>query len=109
MIPLIKSIALLYGFKPGDKWPMLMMGGLVYVGSTSYLILPYKSLPLIVFASYESTTGRQQKNNIPGNIFRKDLIHSMQPFLELKKGGTQRASEICICVFHCCAGASDYS
>ena len=58
MIPLIKSIALLYGFKPGDKWPMLMMGGLVYVGSTSYLILPYKSLPLIVFASYESTTGQ---------------------------------------------------
>ncbi len=57
MIPLIKSIALLYGFKPGDKWPMLMMGGLVYVGSTSYLILPYKSLPLIVFASYEATTG----------------------------------------------------
>ena len=58
MIPLIKSISLLYGFKPGDKWPMLMMGGLVYVGSTSYLILPYKSLPLIVFASYESTTGQ---------------------------------------------------
>lgn len=57
MIPLIKSISLLYGFKPGDKWPMLMMGGLVYVGSTSYLLLPYKSLPLIVFASYESTTG----------------------------------------------------
>ncbi len=58
MIPLIKSIALLYGFKPGDKWPMLMMGGLVYVGSTSYLILPYKSLPLIVFAGYEATTGQ---------------------------------------------------
>lgn len=57
MIPLIKSISLLYGFKPGDKWPMLMMGGLVYVGSTSYLLLPYKSLPLIVFASYEATTG----------------------------------------------------
>ena len=57
MIPLIKSVALLYGFEPGDKWPMLMMGGLVYVGSTSYLILPYKSLPLICFASYEATVG----------------------------------------------------
>ncbi|MFZ7103938.1 MAG: SLC13 family permease [Peptococcaceae bacterium] len=57
MIPLIKSISLLYGFEPGDKWPMLMMGGLVYVGSTSYIFLPYKSLPLIVFASYETTTG----------------------------------------------------
>ena len=57
MIPLIQSIARLYGFKPGDKWPMLMMVGLVFVGSTSYLILPFKSLPLIVFASYEATTG----------------------------------------------------
>lgn len=57
MIPLIYSLSNLYGFKPGDKWPMLMMTGLVYVGSTSYLILPFKSLPLIVFGVYEANTG----------------------------------------------------
>ncbi|MDO4280247.1 MAG: SLC13 family permease [Peptococcaceae bacterium] len=57
MIPLIKSLSTIYGFKAGDKWPMLMMTGLVYVGSTSYLILPFKSLPLIVFGVYESSTG----------------------------------------------------
>lgn len=34
-----------------------MMTGLVYVGSTSYLILPFKSLPLIVFGVYEANTG----------------------------------------------------
>lgn len=57
MIPLIKSISLLYGFKAGDKWPMLMMFGLVFVGSTSYIILPYKPLTMIVFSSYEALTG----------------------------------------------------
>lgn len=57
MIPLIYSLSNLYGFKPSDKWPMLMMTGLVYVGSTSYLILPFKSLPLIVFGVYEANTG----------------------------------------------------
>lgn len=57
MMPLIKSIATLYGFKPGDKWPMLMLFGLVYVGSTSYLILPYKSMPLVALGSYEAITG----------------------------------------------------
>ncbi len=57
MIPLIQSIATIYGFKPGDKWPMLMLTGLVYIGSTSYLILPFKSLPLIVFGVYEANTG----------------------------------------------------
>lgn len=57
MIPLIKTISFLYGFKPGDKWPMLMLGGLIYVGSTSYMLLPYKTLPLVVFAGYEAVTG----------------------------------------------------
>ena len=57
MIPLVKSIASLYGFTPGSKWPMAIMFGLVYIGSTSYIILPYKSLPLIVFGVYESSTG----------------------------------------------------
>lgn len=57
MLPLIKSISTLYGFKAGDKWPMLMMFGLVFIGSTSYIILPYKPLTMIVFSSYEALTG----------------------------------------------------
>lgn len=57
MIPLVKSIATLYGYKPGDKWPLLMISGLVYIGCTSYLILPYKSLPLVIFGAYEANTG----------------------------------------------------
>lgn len=58
MMPLVKNIAALYGFVPGSKWPQAIIFGFVYIGSTSYILLPYKSLPLIVFGVYESTTGQ---------------------------------------------------
>lgn len=59
MMPLVKSIASLYDFRPGSKWPLAIIFGFVYVGSTSYILLPYKSLPLIVFGVYEATTGEE--------------------------------------------------
>lgn len=59
MMPLVKSIASLYEFRPGSKWPLAIIFGFVYVGSTSYILLPYKSLPLIAFGVYEATTGEE--------------------------------------------------
>ncbi|MFZ7103936.1 MAG: SLC13 family permease [Peptococcaceae bacterium] len=57
LFPLVKAISRIYGLKPGNIWTFLMLSGIVYVGSTSYILLPYKSLPLIVFSNYAELGG----------------------------------------------------
>lgn len=58
MFPIIKEVARLYGFKPGEQWPKHMMIGATYVACTGYMLLPFKSLPVVVFASYAELSGQ---------------------------------------------------
>lgn len=57
MIPLIIEISRIYGLKPGNMWTCFTMIGAFVIGGTSYILLPYKSLPLVVFSSYEALGG----------------------------------------------------
>lgn len=57
IFPLIMTICEIYGFKPKEKWPVLMMIGVNYVGAIAYMLLPFKSLPAIAFGSYKELSG----------------------------------------------------
>lgn len=57
MIPLIIEISRVYGLKPGNMWTCMTMIGTFVIAGTSYILLPYKSLPLVVFSSYEALGG----------------------------------------------------
>ncbi len=57
MIPLIIEISRVYGLKPGNMWSCMTMIGTFVIAGTSYILLPYKSLPLVVFSSYEALGG----------------------------------------------------
>lgn len=56
--PLIKEVAKLYGYKPGDKWPALMILGVHYVASIAYMMLPFKSVPGVVLGTYAQMSGQ---------------------------------------------------
>ena len=58
MFPIIKEVAHLYGFEPGEAWPKHMIIGATYVACTGYMLLPFKSLPVVVFASYAQLSGQ---------------------------------------------------
>lgn len=58
MFPIIKEVARLYGFEPGEAWPKHMIIGATYVACTGYMLLPFKSLPVVVFASYAQLSGQ---------------------------------------------------
>ena len=47
----MKEVCRQYGYKPGDVFPMLVMIAMIYAGEIAYMMLPFKSLPAIVFAS----------------------------------------------------------
>lgn len=57
MFPIIKQVAKLYGFVPGDAWPKHMIIGATYVACVGYMLLPFKSLPVVVLASYAEMSG----------------------------------------------------
>ncbi|MGI6226481.1 MAG: SLC13 family permease [Peptococcales bacterium] len=57
MFPLVIEISKIYGLKPGNKWTCMVLIGLIVTSGTSYILLPYKSLPLVVFSSYEALGG----------------------------------------------------
>lgn len=59
MFPIIKQISRVYGMEPGEKWPILTLIGTVYLSSIAYMLLPFKSLPAVVFSSYAQTTGTE--------------------------------------------------
>lgn len=56
------GICEVFGFKKGDKWPMLMLVGIAFSGSMAYQLFPFKSLPLIVLDSYKELSGGQDIN-----------------------------------------------
>ena len=56
------GICEVFGFKKGDKWPMLMLAGIAFSGSMAYQLFPFKSLPLIVLDSYQELSGGQEIN-----------------------------------------------
>jgi len=57
MIPLVVEISKVYGLKPGNKYTASVLFGMFVIAGTSYILLPYKSLPLVVFSSYEALGG----------------------------------------------------
>lgn len=57
IFPIIKRISEVYGFEPGDIWPICMFVGAAFVGSTAYMFLPFKSLPAVIFGTYQSLSG----------------------------------------------------
>ena len=56
------GICEVFGFKKGDKWPMLILAGIAFSGSMAYQLFPFKSLPLIVLDSYRELSGGQEIN-----------------------------------------------
>ncbi len=61
IFPFIKQIATLYDMKPGEKWTASTLIATVYVGCVFYMLLPFKSLPVVIFGNYEALSG----NTIP--------------------------------------------
>ena len=51
------GICEVYGFKKGEKWPMLMLVGIAFSGSMAYQLFPFKSLPAVVIGSYHELSG----------------------------------------------------
>ena len=60
--PLIKEVCRQYGYKPGDVFPMILLLAMLYVADIAYMMLPFKSLPAIVFGVYEQLSGGQEIN-----------------------------------------------
>lgn len=47
------------GFKPGDKWPALMVLGVVYACTLGLSLFPYKSVPLVVLGTFSKISGME--------------------------------------------------
>ena len=45
------------GYKSGDKWPALMVLGVVYACTIGLSLFPFKSVPLVVVGSYTALSG----------------------------------------------------
>ena len=52
---LIIEVSLLLGFKPGDKWPMLMMISGHVVGTIASGLLPFRYGPTLTLGTYSKT------------------------------------------------------
>lgn len=55
--PLVKEVCRQYGYKAGDKFPMLLLLAMLFVADIAYMALPLKSLPAIVFGIYGEISG----------------------------------------------------
>lgn len=64
MVPLVKEVAMRYGFKPGDVWPMYTILAVNWVGCVAYQLLPFKSGPAMVFGSYTELSGSADINYV---------------------------------------------
>ena len=42
------------GYKPGEKWPMLMVAGVMFAGNVSGQMFPFKNLAITVLGPYQS-------------------------------------------------------
>lgn len=60
--PLIKEVCKQYGYKPGDAFPMIILLAMLYVADIAYMMLPFKSLPAIVFGVYGQMSGGGEIN-----------------------------------------------
>lgn len=45
------------GYKPGDKWPALMVLGVVFSCTVGLSLFPFRSVPLVVVGSYSALSG----------------------------------------------------
>lgn len=85
MIPLVMEISKVLGLKPGNMWSILVLFGTFTIGGTSYILLPYKSLPLVAFSSYEALGG--DPINYPGYmlvIVVTTLVYATVYFLTMR-------------------------
>ena len=57
MWTMLYGICDVYGFKKGEKWPMLMIVGIVLSGSMAFQLFPFKSLSMIMLGSYTELSG----------------------------------------------------
>lgn len=65
IFPIIKEVCRLYGVKPGSKWASFTLVGTICVGCSFYMLLPFKSLPAVVFSSYTQMSGGDSIGMIP--------------------------------------------
>lgn len=63
--PLIKEVCRQYGYKPGSILPMVLLMAMLYVADIAYLILPFKSMPAIVFGVYAQMSGGDSIELLP--------------------------------------------
>lgn len=54
---IIYRISAELGYKPGDKWPALMVLGVVFACTVGLSLFPFKSVPLVVVGSYTALSG----------------------------------------------------
>ena len=57
MWTMLYGICEVYGIKQGEKWPMLMLIGIVLSGSMAFQLFPFKSLAMIMLGSYQELSG----------------------------------------------------
>lgn len=48
-----------FGFKPYDKWPTLMLIGMVIASTWGGMIMPYQPVPLVVLETYQAVSGEE--------------------------------------------------
>lgn len=65
MYPLTFEICRLYDVKPGEKWVTLMCLGILWTGSMSFLILPFKTVPALVLRLYGDLSGGATIDYVP--------------------------------------------
>lgn len=65
MYPLIFEICRLYDVKPGEKWVTLMCLGVLWTGSMSFLILPFKTVPALMLRLYGDLSGGATIEYVP--------------------------------------------
>lgn len=54
---IIYIIADLFHFKPQDKWPTLMLIGVILACSIGGCVMPYKPVPLVILQAYSTVSG----------------------------------------------------
>lgn len=59
MIPLIYEVSKKYGYKAGEKWPMMLLIGSNYIVSMSCSLLPFHAGPQLVYNMYFSLCGEE--------------------------------------------------
>ena len=58
--PLVREVCRQYGYRPGDVFPMVLLLAMLFVANIAYLLLPFKSMPAIVFGVYGQMSGGEQ-------------------------------------------------